>query len=358
MAAHHDSPLLQKATCRAISQFAFNSERNRKFLFEANAVPLIMRAVRTHISADKLVSHALVALTYLCWENGTVAEAILSEGADDLLKQISKQYENNDKVFNKAAHLAKILVRKAQSPSSRSPLPGTESPDFGSPMPIRDDQPTPFHGAEDGPMSPLSVERDKSFYKAPQDKDEVRPKRSVRGGMYDMPKAVYAEDLPEERNARGRGGRGGYDNGRGRSGGRGRGRGGMEMTNPDDLWDTPSTFHVAKGTNLNWQQQQLQEQQQQQPQQQYQHQYQQQGSQQQQQRGNDYRGQGRGGDRGGYGNNAGARGGRGGSRNDFTEQVPPTNVRETNSTHTGTRGNRGRGSRGGPRGGSFTVRGN
>ena len=177
MSAHHESPLLQKATSRAVSQFAFNSEKNRKILFDAGAVPLIIKSLRTHMRTDKLVSHALVALTYLCWENGTVAEAILKEGAEALLEEVCQEYRNHDKIHNKAQHLSKILVRKSSSPTMKSPVPGGKggTPPIGSPVPLEEDPMSPLGESEVYPMSPISMGREeRSFYTAPQDHERAK----------------------------------------------------------------------------------------------------------------------------------------------------------------------------------------
>lgn len=131
MKVHESSALLQKSTCRAISQFAFNSERNRVLLAELGAIPLIVKAMRLHISTEKLVVHALKALTYLCWENVDVAEKIILENIEEVLQQIVDQYPHSHKVSGEAVHLSKILFRKAaesNSPSIRLVSPPTTSP--------------------------------------------------------------------------------------------------------------------------------------------------------------------------------------------------------------------------------------
>ncbi|AAZ11783.1 uncharacterized protein TEOVI_000635000 [Trypanosoma equiperdum] len=131
MRVHHDSPLLQKSTCRAISQFAFNSESNRKLLAESGAIPLIVLAMRTHVTTDKLLVHGIKALTYLCWENSQVAEAIISEGIEEVLQHVIDTYPASTRVYGEAAHLSKILFRKvtgSPNPSVRVYSPPVFSP--------------------------------------------------------------------------------------------------------------------------------------------------------------------------------------------------------------------------------------
>ena len=124
MKVYADNSLLQKSTCRAISQFAFNSEHNRRLLYESQCIPLIIGALKCHRTKDKLVSHALVALTYLCWENPDVAQAIIAEGALDVLRTVEEDYANDEKVLSKATHLRKILYKKSASQVT----PGMASP--------------------------------------------------------------------------------------------------------------------------------------------------------------------------------------------------------------------------------------
>ncbi|EPY31792.1 hypothetical protein STCU_03233, partial [Strigomonas culicis] len=112
MRINEKSALLQKSTCRAISQFAFNSENNRQLLADSGAIPLIVHAMRTHLGADKLILHALKALTYLCWENTQVAEKIIAEGIEDVLLQVVAYYAGVQRLYNEAVHLSKILFRK------------------------------------------------------------------------------------------------------------------------------------------------------------------------------------------------------------------------------------------------------
>ncbi|CUG87467.1 Hypothetical protein, putative, partial [Bodo saltans] len=190
MKAYEDNALLQKSTCRAVSQFAFNSESNRKLLTEVGAIPLIVRAMRVHYQTEKLVVHALKALTYLCWENAVVAQAITDEHIDDVLATIQREYQNDERVFNEAAHLHRILNRKAgssPSPSSKSPGKGNmqASPPAASPLPMNQaGSPTSVRkGAGEFlvPPSPPQQDKDELFrlYRAPID---TQSQRLSRGG--------------------------------------------------------------------------------------------------------------------------------------------------------------------------------
>ncbi|CAD2218227.1 hypothetical protein, conserved [Angomonas deanei] len=182
MRDHEDSPLLQKSTCRAISQFAFNSENNRQLLSDAGAIPLIVHSMRTHLSSEKLVTHALKALTYLCWESNQVAEKIIEENIEEVLQQTVQQYSNVPRVYNEAIHLSKILFRK----TSGSPQSQLTSPPMASPQPIYH---TPGPCPEGNEMrdylaflSPPVRERDEAdFYAAPADQPP-EPRGPPRGG--------------------------------------------------------------------------------------------------------------------------------------------------------------------------------
>lgn len=142
MRAHEDNPLLQKSTCRAISQFAFNSESNRQLLADAGAIPLIVNAMRIHLSSEKLVAHALKALTYLCWENVNVAEKIIHENVEEVLQSIVDHYSQHSRIYGEAVHLSKILFRKTAGSLTPSRL---ISPPLTSP-PLRMVPPTPQQG--------------------------------------------------------------------------------------------------------------------------------------------------------------------------------------------------------------------
>jgi hypothetical protein len=191
MKAYEDNALLQKSTCRAVSQFAFNSESNRKLLTEIGAIPLIVRAMRVHYQTEKLVVHALKALTYLCWENAVVAQAITDEHIDDVLATIQREYQNDERVFNEAAHLHRILNRKAgssPSPSSKSPGKGgmQASPPAASPLPMNNaGSPTSVRSKGEFlvPPSPPQQDKDELFrlYRAPIDTQSQRLNRG--GGM-------------------------------------------------------------------------------------------------------------------------------------------------------------------------------
>lgn len=131
MRVHELNPLLQKSTCRAISQFAFNSEKNRHLLAESGAIPLVVRAIRNHLTMEKLVVHAVKALTYLCWENVQVAEQIMHENIEDVLQEVVNHYANSTRISSEAVHLSKILFRKTAgslSPATRVVSPPSSSP--------------------------------------------------------------------------------------------------------------------------------------------------------------------------------------------------------------------------------------
>lgn len=143
MRVHEASPLLQKSTCRAISQFAFNSEKNRHLLAEAGAIPLVVRAMRNHLTTEKLIVHAVKALTYLCWENVQVAEQIINENIEEVLQQVVDHYAHSPRISGEAVHLSKILFRKTAgslSPSIRLVSPPSSSP------PLSMIPSTPYHG--------------------------------------------------------------------------------------------------------------------------------------------------------------------------------------------------------------------
>ncbi|KAG5498588.1 hypothetical protein JKF63_02874 [Porcisia hertigi] len=316
MRTHSSNALLQKSTCRAISQFAFNSESNRQLLADSGAIPLIVNAMRTHFETEKLVVHALKALTYLCWENTQVAETIIGERVEEVLQRIVEQYDQTHRVYNEAVHLSKILFRKTTgSPSPSMPI---VSPPLASPMPI---QQTPGPQLENPapPSPPLREDLGGHFYSAPLDgpqeapyHDHSRPRntpahddrgnpRSGRGGGRSRGGARRRGGPPtrgggggergEERgNDRGgcRGGSGGDavagaggTGGRGRGGGepddeamqkildarfgrrpnyRGRDNGRGAHRDASDLWDDPDplSFHGNRQLgHMNWQQAEL-----------------------------------------------------------------------------------------------------
>ncbi|KAI5689673.1 hypothetical protein MNV84_05834 [Leishmania braziliensis] len=208
MRAHSNNALLQKSTCRAISQFAFNSEGNRQLLADSGAIPLIVKAMQTHLTTEKLIVHALKALTYLCWENTQVAETIINERVEEVLQRIVEHYEQTHRVYNEAVHLSKILFRKTTG--SPSPTLRIVSPPIVSPIPI---QQTPGLRLETpAPPSPPPQEAPEDhFYLAPLDRLQEAPYEDH----------VQRRDVPAHDDRGGpRSSRGG---GRGRGGARRRG---------------------------------------------------------------------------------------------------------------------------------------
>jgi hypothetical protein len=135
MQENRDTPVLQKSTCRAISQFAFNSESNRKKLIESGAIPLVVQAMADHIQSDKLVLHALKALSYLCWENAVVAQMILDCQVEGILTKLQENYGESHRVSLEASHLSKILLKKCSTPQ--------HSPLAASPTPVTNSDQTP-----------------------------------------------------------------------------------------------------------------------------------------------------------------------------------------------------------------------
>nr|CCC90947.1 conserved hypothetical protein [Trypanosoma congolense IL3000] len=303
MRVHHASPLLQKSTCRAISQFAFNSESNRKLLAESGAIPLIVTAMRTHITTDKLLVHGIKALTYLCWENSQVAESIINEGIEGVLQNIVDTYPAGTRVCGEASHLSKILFRKVSS--SSSPLARVCSPPVFSPVsvsqtpgshavrcdvaailspPLRDATDVcHFYGYQFG------ANQDDDWQSPEQDKSSKnpcqQPKQQLR--QRNNPGDRKSQEQPEVKEKDGGGGRrrrnrrrGGHNRperqpnqceipealSRGTSHHRGanhpawsrqRGNGPSRLVSPDDLWDDPdpSTYHGNRELgNLSWQQ--------------------------------------------------------------------------------------------------------
>jgi hypothetical protein len=121
MRKYPESPCLQKATIRAAAQFAFDSEKNRVLLYEANAVKLIVKALREHMANSKLVGHALVALTYLCWENGAIASAIMDSDALSVVEDVMKAHGSCDRVASRANHLRRILQRRSTPTTGDAP---------------------------------------------------------------------------------------------------------------------------------------------------------------------------------------------------------------------------------------------
>lgn len=315
MRAHSNNALLQKSTCRAISQFAFNSESNRQLLADSGAIPLIVNAMRAHLTTEKLIVHALKALTYLCWENTQVAETIINERVEEVLQRIVEHYEQTHRVYNEAVHLSKILFRKTTG--SPSPNLRIVSPPLASPMPI---QQTPWLRYENPapPSPPLQENLEDHFYSAPLDRPQEAPyhdhtlrrdapadddrggPRSGRGGGRGRgasrrrggppTRGGGGERVGERGSDRGsrRGGNGGDavagaggNEGRGRGGGehhedamekildarfgrrpnyRGRDDGGSAARDATDLWDDPDpdTFHGNRHLGqMNWQQAEL-----------------------------------------------------------------------------------------------------
>ncbi|EKG05780.1 hypothetical protein TCSYLVIO_003145 [Trypanosoma cruzi] len=179
MRVHYQSPLLQKSTCRAISQFAFNSENNRKLLAESGAIPLIVSAMRSHITTDKLLVHGIKALTYLCWENTQVAEAIINEGIEEVLEKIVNLYSSSQRVYGEAVHLSKILFRKMSS----SPQAKMCSPPFFSPVPMSQTPGPRVTRAENTMFPSPPAQTDENvphFYTVPQEliREEGRAQRN------------------------------------------------------------------------------------------------------------------------------------------------------------------------------------
>lgn len=286
MRVHHNSPLLQKSTCRAISQFAFDSKKNRQLLAESGAIPLIVTAMRSHITTDKLLVHGIKALTYLCWENAQVAEAIINEGMEEVLQQIVASYASSQRVYREAVHLSKILCRKV----SGSPQGKMCSPPLASPVPMSQ---TPGPGATRtdtamilSPPMPVDLETT-HIYTAPQEpaQREVRPPRQQwsapghQGGGSDRGRGDGGN---RRRRNRRRGGNNNNNNNYERrqplsqpQGGQDTRAGHVEQ-NParfprrdndtsrplsaEDLWDDPdpATCHgKCQMANLNWQQAEL-----------------------------------------------------------------------------------------------------
>ncbi|KAG5497845.1 hypothetical protein GH5_02636 [Leishmania sp. Ghana 2012 LV757] len=315
MRAHSNNALLQKSTCRAISQFAFNSESNRQLLADSGAIPLIVNAMRTHLTAEKLILHGLKALTYLCWENTQVAERIINEGVEETLQRIVEHYQRTHRAYKESVHLCKILFRKTTG--SPSPSLRIVSPPIASPMPIqltpgpRLEKPAP-------PSPPLHDDSEDHFYSAPLDGPHETPycdyahrcgapvhddrggPRSGKGGDRSRGGARRRSGPPNRGGGGERGGERGADRGgrRGGSGGDagggvggngGRGRGGGEgdedmmekildarfgrrpnyrgrddgRSGPRggaDLWDDPDpdSFHGNRQLGqMNWQQAKL-----------------------------------------------------------------------------------------------------
>lgn len=215
MKAYDDNALLQKSTCRAVSQFAFNSESNRKLLADAGAIPLIVRAMRNHWQTEKLVVHALKALTYLCWENAVVAQAIAGENIEEVLTRVQNEYQSDERVFNEATHLSKILSRKSStSPSMSSKSPsGTRgglapaSPPVGSPVPVA--FASPNVRKDDFLVPPSPPQQDKEellrLYRAPVDVAAPRGNysRSGGGGGQGLPSSAAGGNLQQRGNRQG-----------------------------------------------------------------------------------------------------------------------------------------------------------
>ncbi|KEG13036.1 hypothetical protein DQ04_01251090 [Trypanosoma grayi] len=284
MRVHHNSPLLQKSTCRAISQFAFNSENNRQLLSESGAIPLIVNAMRTHITTDKLLVHGIKALTYLCWENAQAAEAIINEGIEDVLQVIANTYSPAQRVYGEAVHLSKILFRKI----SGSPQARMFSPPVSSPVPMSQ---TPGPGGvtrTDNAMllsPPMQGDRDvPHYYAVPQEfsQHEGRQQRNQRGGQEHQERedSKHKNDgASRRRRNRRRGGNTGYERRPNQFESQGEGQGGVahhvdpyinrtqrrenDSSRPlsaEDLWDDPdpSTCHGNRQLGqLNWQQAEL-----------------------------------------------------------------------------------------------------
>ncbi|KAG5472299.1 hypothetical protein LSCM1_03698 [Leishmania martiniquensis] len=165
MCAHENNALLQKSACRAISQFAFNSERNRQLLASSDAIPLIVKAMRTHLRVEKLILHGLKALTYLCWENTQVAEAIIKAGAEEALRRAIQYYPPAHRAVRESVHLCKILFRKTTGGPGQSLC--SVSPLLVSPVPIQQ-TPGPRVEKREPPSPPHDLLGDR-FYSAPLD---------------------------------------------------------------------------------------------------------------------------------------------------------------------------------------------
>ncbi|KPA83071.1 hypothetical protein ABB37_02787 [Leptomonas pyrrhocoris] len=226
MRTHSNNALLQKSTCRAISQFAFNSENNRQLLADAGAIPLIVNAMRMHLSTEKLIVHALKALTYLCWENAQVAETIINEHVEEVLQRIVEHYEQTHRVFNEAVHLSKILFRKTTG--SPSPSLRIVSPPLVSPMPIQQ-TPGPRYDNPAPPSPPQQDDPKEHFYSAPPDgptEDQYRERGQQHQQQQQRQQQQNPRDFSNADEYRGpRGGRGGGGGGRGRGAMRRRGGG-------------------------------------------------------------------------------------------------------------------------------------
>lgn len=228
MRAHSNNALLQKSTCRAISQFAFNSENNRQLLADAGAIPLIVNAMRTHLATEKLIVHALKALTYLCWENTQVAETIISERVEEVLQRIVEHYEQTHRVYNEAVHLSKILFRK----TTGSPSPGVRivSPPIASPMPIQH-TPGPRRENPAPPSPPPRDDPEDHFYSAPTDGPQEASQRDR--GRHHREAPAHDERGGEARGGGSRGVRGrGTARRRGRAAARGGDGGAVEAAGP------------------------------------------------------------------------------------------------------------------------------
>ncbi|KAH9580032.1 hypothetical protein LSM04_006730 [Trypanosoma melophagium] len=283
MRAHYNSPLLQKSTCRAISQFAFNSENNRQLLAESGAIPLIVNAMRSHMTTDKLLVHGIKALTYLCWENAQVAEAIINEGIEDVLEQIVSSYSPSQRVYGEAVHLSKILFRKV----SGSPHVKMCSPPISSPVPMSQ-TPGPGVTRTDNEMllsPPMQGDSDiPHYYTVPQElmRQEARHQRNQRNVQEQQGREENknkGEGPGRRRRNRHRGGNTNHERRPNQMESQSEGQGtavydmdsygtrpqrrendSTRMLSAEDLWDDPdpSTCHGNRDLGkLNWQQAEL-----------------------------------------------------------------------------------------------------
>ncbi|RNF12733.1 hypothetical protein TraAM80_00085 [Trypanosoma rangeli] len=277
MRVHYQSPLLQKSTCRAISQFAFNSESNRRLLADSGAIPLIVTAMRSHITMDKLLVHGIKALTYLCWENTQVAEAIINEGIEEVLQKIVNTYSSSQRVYGEAVHLSKILFRKVSS----SPQARMCSPPFFSPVSMSQ---TPGPGvtqAEKAMFLSPPTQMDMNvpqFHALPQElsRQEGRLQRTQWGNQEHQARSESKGEGPSRRRRnRRRGGNNSFERRPGQLETHGeeqstgphhmdpyaaraqqRDNGASNPLSVEDLWDDPDpgTYHGNRQLgNLNWQ---------------------------------------------------------------------------------------------------------
>ncbi|CCW61713.1 unnamed protein product [Phytomonas sp. EM1] len=218
MKKHSSNALLQKSTCRAISQFSFNSESNRQLLVDSGVIPLIINSMREHLASDKVMIHALKALTYLCWENDQVAKAIIDENIEETLQQVVMRYVEMPRVSNEAIHLCKILFRKTSS--SPSPTVSGISPPMISPLAAPFFTPGPRCGVRNfGCPSPLEEVRREG--RPPLSNTNELPRSNLREPKY----RPFQTEEEYSKNGRRGGHGGGLPGGRGAAGRFRRGKG-------------------------------------------------------------------------------------------------------------------------------------